>query len=113
MCTLPKDISLLLDYPLKLCTTTTIATYILSLVTGNVSQVDRVWTLMPTLYTLYWALLPLWPRASSAWGWGYLMPYVPDEAAHFAQDFSPRALLMLGLTVRTHHPLTVYPLLTP
>ena len=37
----------------------TLATYTASLITGNVSQVDRIWTIMPTLYTTYWALLPL------------------------------------------------------
>jgi hypothetical protein len=95
-----KDFNSLLDYPIKLCTATTVTTYVFSLVTGNVSQVDRVWTLMPTIYTAYWALLPLWPRGSASWGY-LLSPYVPDEAAHFARDFSPRALLMLGLTVRS------------
>jgi hypothetical protein len=94
----------LLDYPLKLCLATTLATYTVSLITGNVSQVDRIWTFMPTVYTAYWALLPLWPHGSA--GWGYLSPYVPEEAAHFAPDFSPRALLMLGLTVRYLLPLT-------
>ena len=94
-----QDFNSLLAYPLKLWTATTVTTYIFSLVTGNVSQVDRAWTLMPTMYTAYWALLPLWPHGSA--GWGYLSPYVPEEATHFARDFSPRALLMLGLTVRT------------
>ena len=93
-----QDFNLLLAYPLKLCTATTVTTYILSLITGNVSQVDRLWTFMPTMYIAYWALLPLWPHGSA--GWRYLSPYVPEEAAHFARDFSPRALLMLGLTVR-------------
>jgi hypothetical protein len=98
-----QDFNSLLDYPIKLCTATTVTTYIFSLITGNVSQVDRVWTLMPTIYTAYWALLPLWPQGSAAWVY-FLSPYVPDEAAHFATDFSPRALLMLGLTVRTFYP---------
>lgn len=91
-----QDFNLLLDYPIKQCLTTTLVTYIASLITGNVSQVDRIWTVMPTMYTAYWALLPLWPHGAS---WGYITPYVPEEAAHFARDFSPRALLMLGLTV--------------
>jgi hypothetical protein len=94
-----QDFNSLLDFPLKLCIATTATTYILSLITGNVSQVDRVWTIMPTIYTAYWALLPLWPHGNAAWG--YIFPYVPEEAAaaHFARDFSPRALLMLALTV--------------
>src|SRR6266852_8392793 len=101
-----QDFNAPLDYPIRLCTATTVTTYILSLITGNVSQVDRVWTLLPTIYTAYWALLPLWPRGSASWGY-LLSPSVPDEAAHFARDFSPRALLMLGLTVRSS--ITFYP----
>ena len=93
------ELTFLLAYPLKLCAATTLTTYILSIITGNVSQVDRVWTFLPTIYTAYWALLPLWPHKNESWR--YLAPYVPEEAGHLAQDFSPRALLMLGLTVRT------------
>ncbi len=94
-----QDFNSLLDYPLRLCTATTLTTYVLSLITGNVSQVDRVWTFMPAIYTAYWALLPLWPHGSAAWR--PLSPYVPEEATHFAREFSPRALLMLALTVRS------------
>jgi hypothetical protein len=94
-----QDFNSLLDYPLTLCIAMTVSTYIISLLTGNVSQVDRIWTIMPTIYTAYWALLPLW-RHGGASSWGYLSPYVPEEAAHLTRDFSPRALLMLGLTVR-------------
>ena len=97
-----QDFNALLDYPLKLCGATTLITYLLSIITGNVSQVDRVWTFLPTIYTAYWALLPLWPHNSA--NWRSLLPYVPDEASHFARDFSPRALLMLGLTVRIFSP---------
>lgn len=99
----PSDLNPLLDYPLKLCSAATVTTYVLSIITGNVSQVDRIWTFMPTLYTAYWALLPLWPSYDNR-GWKLLVPYVPEEATHFARDFSPRALLMLGLTVRTITP---------
>lgn len=95
----PTDLRPLLDYPLKLCAATTVTTYVLSIITGNVSQVDRVWTFLPTLYTAYWALLPLWPSYDDNKGWRLLAPYVPEEATHFARDFSPRALLMLGLAV--------------
>lgn len=94
-----QDLSSLLDYPIRLFAATAVTTYILSLITGNVSQVDRIWTFMPTLYTAYWALLPLWPRSNTAWGY-LLFPYVPVEATDFARDFRPRALLMLALTVR-------------
>ena len=96
-----QDFNSLLYYPIKICTATTVTTYIFSLITGNVSQVDRIWTFMPTLYTAYWALLPLWPRGNTTWGY-LLSPYVPKEAVHFALDFSPRALLMLALTVRNY-----------
>ncbi|KAH8983199.1 DUF1295-domain-containing protein [Lactarius akahatsu] len=92
------DLKPLLDYPLKLCAATTATTYVLSIITGNVSQVDRVWTFLPTVYTAYWALLPLWPSYDNK-GWRLLAPYVPEEATYFARDFSPRALLMLGLSV--------------
>ncbi|KAI0261534.1 hypothetical protein BC834DRAFT_895764 [Gloeopeniophorella convolvens] len=88
----------LLVYPLKLCGATTLTTYALSLLTGNVSQVDRLWTFLPTLYTAYWALLPLWPRGGAS-GWTFLAPHVPAEAHALAQEYSPRALLMLALTV--------------
>lgn len=93
-----QDFNSLLDYPLKFCGAITLTTYLLSIITGNVSQVDRLWVFLPTIYTAYWALLPLWPHNSSSWR--CLLPYVPDEASHFASDFSPRALLMLGLSVR-------------
>ncbi|KAI0292144.1 DUF1295-domain-containing protein [Russula brevipes] len=92
-----QDFNSLLAYPLRLCAASTATTYVLSIITGNVSQVDRVWTFLPTVYTAYWALLPLWPLDNKAWR--YLLPYVPEEASHLARNFSPRALLMLGLTV--------------
>ncbi|KAH9966237.1 hypothetical protein BGW80DRAFT_1342690 [Lactifluus volemus] len=88
--TSPPSLIFLLDYPIKLCATTTLC---------NVSQVDRVWTFLPTIYTAYWALLPFWPP-ESAESRRYLVPSVPQQAAHLARDFSPRVLLMLGLTVR-------------
>ncbi|KAI0312055.1 DUF1295-domain-containing protein [Amylostereum chailletii] len=89
----------LLVYPLKLCAATTVTTYVLSVITGNVSQVDRLWTFLPTIYTAYWALLPLWPRKNDA-GWRYLSPFVPEGGRPDVMDqFNPRALLMLGLTV--------------
>lgn len=34
------------------------------------------------------------------------MLFVPDEAGHFARHFNPRALLMLGLSVRALNYLT-------
>ncbi|KAI0346184.1 DUF1295-domain-containing protein [Trametopsis cervina] len=84
-----------LQWPVKICTYTTIACYVLSVATGNVSQVDRIWTFMPTIYTAYFALLPLWPRESPL----PLFPFTPAEVhASVAENWNPRALLMFGLT---------------
>lgn len=82
-------------WPVQFCLATTLITYVLSILTGNVSQVDRVWTLLPTIYTAYFALLPLWPRTSL-----FLLPCTP-ETIHdsFVGSFSSRALLMLALVV--------------
>jgi hypothetical protein len=83
-------------YPLKFCVATTVTVYILSLITGNVSQVDRVWTFLPTIYTAYYALLPLWPKQAIF----PLCPYTPTEVPSYIRyDYSPRALLMLSLVV--------------
>ena len=71
--------------------------YVVSEITGNVSQVDRVWALMPFVYATYFALLPLWPT-SSLLG---VYPYLPGNApAELSANYSPRALLMFVLTVR-------------
>ena len=43
-------------WPVKFCTYTTAACYILSVITGNVSQVDRVWTVSYGLF-LVWTIL--------------------------------------------------------
>jgi len=75
----------------------TAVSYVVSEVTGNVSQVDRLWALLPFIYATYFALLPLWP-ASSFFG---VFPYLPEDApAELSADYSPRALFMLVLTVR-------------
>ncbi|CCL98384.1 uncharacterized protein FIBRA_00379 [Fibroporia radiculosa] len=84
------------QWPVKFCTATTVAAFVLSVITGNVSQVDRVWTFLPTIYTAYFALLPLWPHKAPLPLW----PHTP-EVIHpsITQTYSPRALLMLGLVV--------------
>ncbi|TFK49556.1 DUF1295-domain-containing protein [Heliocybe sulcata] len=83
-------------WPLKFCAYTTLTCYVLSVITGNASQVDRVWTFLPTIYTAYYALLPLWPWSSPL----PLYPYVPrDVPRRIVMDMSPRALMMLGLQV--------------
>lgn len=83
-------------WPVQFCIFSTTTTYILSIITGNVSQVDRVWTFLPTIYTAYFALLPLWPSKPLL----PLFPYTPvDVNAQVAREWNPRALLMLGLQV--------------
>jgi steroid 5-alpha reductase family enzyme len=83
------------QWPIQFCVATTVTVYALSLITGNVSQVDRVWTFLPTIYTAYWALLPLWPTQLVMF-W----PYTPKELPlYLKEQYSPRALLMLSLVV--------------
>lgn len=85
-----------LDWPLQFCASTTAITYILSVVTSNVSQVDRVWTFLPSIYTAYFALLPWWPNEQPF----FLFPYTPKSIGWaVATTYSPRALLMLSLVV--------------
>ena len=83
-----------LHWPVQFCAFVTTATYVTSIITSNVSQVDRLWTFLPTIYTAYFALLPLWSKSQQA----FLIPYTPAELPQDAiKDYSPRALLMLGL----------------
>jgi len=74
----------------------TVVTYVLSILTGNLSQVDRVWTFLPTIYTVYYALLPLWPTIPPT----FLFPHILDTLpASLKETYSPRALLMTSLVV--------------
>lgn len=83
-------------WPLQFFVVNVIVSYVLSVVTGNVSQVDRVWTFVPTIYTAYYALLPLWPTKAPT----YLFPYTPNTIEwRMAESYSPRALLMFFLVV--------------
>lgn len=51
---------------------------------------------MPTIYTAYFALLPLWPRVSPL----PLFPFTPEGVSEgVATNWNPRALLMFGLQV--------------
>ncbi|KAJ4480055.1 DUF1295-domain-containing protein [Lentinula aciculospora] len=93
-------------YPFRLCIFLTATTYVTSVVTSNVSQVDRLWTFLPTIYTAYFALGPLWPKEplTIAGIWVPFIPFVPAELeAQFPRDatdsmtFSPRALILLSL----------------
>ncbi|TFK98662.1 hypothetical protein BDV98DRAFT_606692 [Pterulicium gracile] len=90
----------LLHYPLKLSLSSSVCVYVASLLTSNVSQVDRLWTVLPTVYTAYFALLPLWPRMSESETniKSWIIPFVPDDMTGPAVDeFHPRALMILAL----------------
>jgi len=78
-----------LDWAIQFCVFSTAANYIVSIITGNVAQVDRVWTFLPTIYTAYYALLPLFPTYQPF----LLFPYNPLGST----DYNPRALLMFAL----------------
>lgn len=87
-------------WPVKFCVAMTAVTYVLSILTGNVSQVDRVWTFLPTIYTVYYALLPLWPTIPPT----FLFPHTLDTLpASLKETYSPRALLMASLVVSTSY----------
>ncbi|KAJ4463248.1 hypothetical protein C8J55DRAFT_532254 [Lentinula edodes] len=94
-------------YPFSLCLFSTAVTYIASVLTSNVSQVDRLWTFLPTIYTAYFALAPLWPQEPTSIA-GIRIPFIPflpaQLQAQYPRDdltgsitFSPRALLILTL----------------
>ncbi|TFK27149.1 integral membrane protein [Coprinopsis marcescibilis] len=88
------DISPTLDWPAQFCVFSMTVTWVASLVTGNVSQVDRLWTFLPTIYAAYYAFLPLLPNEQPF----LLFPYAPKEFGWAtATSYSPRALLMFGV----------------
>ncbi|KAH7339122.1 DUF1295-domain-containing protein [Rhizoctonia solani] len=75
-----------LAFPVKFCIFNIIWTFLAGEITGNVSQVDRVWTFLPVLYSAYWGLyLPLYGHGDNAW--------IKE------QGISPRAALMAFLQV--------------
>ncbi|KAF9493418.1 DUF1295-domain-containing protein [Pleurotus eryngii] len=90
-------------WPLHFCAFSSAMTFVLSVLMGNVSQVDRVWTFLPTIYTAYYALLPVRPTTLTAtFKFWFLspnvVPYKPEDIRlQLVEDYSPRALLMLGL----------------
>ena len=89
-----------LQWPVGFMVGVTTVCYVTSEITGNVSQVDRLWALLPFVYTAYFSLLPLWPTSSFLG----VFPYLPENAPpELSADYSPRALLMLVLTVRRFH----------
>ncbi|KAJ7454846.1 hypothetical protein FB451DRAFT_1279580 [Mycena latifolia] len=83
------------EWPVQFCIFTTAATYVASIITSNVSQVDRLWTFLPTIYTAYFALLPLWPQEQPF----YLAPYTPAALGIAPGAYNPRALMMLSLII--------------
>ncbi|KAF9453448.1 DUF1295-domain-containing protein [Macrolepiota fuliginosa MF-IS2] len=84
------------DWPAQFCTAVTVICFVLSIITSNVSQVDRLWTFLPTIYTAYYALLPLWPNHQPF----PLVPYASKSLGHAVlKDYSPRAVLMLTLII--------------
>ena len=90
-----------LQWPVHFMAGVTTICYIVSEITGNVSQVDRLWAVLPFIYTTYFAFLPLWPTTSFLG----VFPYLPKNApVELSSDYSPRALLMFTLTVRRFIP---------
>ncbi|KAF9243550.1 hypothetical protein BU15DRAFT_86489 [Melanogaster broomeanus] len=68
----------------------TLATYVLSLLSGNYG------VSVPAIYTIYYALLPLWPRVPPTW----FFPYTPETVHESVSGtYSPRALVMMVLVV--------------
>lgn len=82
-------------WPFQFCLFCTVVTYIMSIATSNVSQVDRLWTFLPTIYTAYFALLPLFPNENEPRI--PLFPFVPSQIQSESIDWSPRALLLFFL----------------
>jgi steroid 5-alpha reductase family enzyme len=84
------------DWPVQFCTAVTAWCYVVSVITSNVSQVDRLWTFLPTIYTAYYAFLPILPNEQPF----FLVPYAPKSLGYSVlRDFSPRAVLMLTLII--------------
>ena len=100
MLELLNDLPLALQWPVNFMMGITAACYVVSEITGNVSQVDRLWAALPFIYATYFALLPLWPTSSFLG----ILPYLPESApAELSEGYSPRSLLMLVLTVCCFH----------
>jgi hypothetical protein len=89
-----------LQWPVHFVAGVTIICSVVSEITGNVSQVGRVWAILPFVCATYFALLPLWPTSSFLG----VFPYLPENApTALSADYSPRALLMSVLAVRRFH----------
>jgi steroid 5-alpha reductase family enzyme len=82
----PTGLDPTLAFPVKFCLFNIAWTFLAGEITGNVSQVDRVWTFLPVIYSAYWGLyLPLYGNGDNQW--------IKD------QGISPRAALMVLLQV--------------
>src|ERR1700722_3504305 len=95
-------VSPILHWPITFCLFTSAVAWALSVITSNLSQVDRIWTFLPTIYSFYFALLPLWPSSKHVpmFRGLSLVPYTPLEVDKAVQEeFSPRAVLMLIVVV--------------
>lgn len=83
-----------LDWPAQLCLLSTGVAWVASLITSNVSQVDRLWTFLPTIYTAYYTFLPALTNSQPF----LFVPYAPKELGWASvKDYSPRALLMFSI----------------
>ena len=86
-----------LQWPVRFMAGITAVCYVVSEITGNVSQVDRLWAVLPLVYAAYFSLFPLLPTSSFLG----ILPYLPEDApVELSAEYSSRALLMLVLTVR-------------
>jgi hypothetical protein len=87
-------------WPITFCLFSSTAIFALSIITSNVGGIDRVWTLLPTIYFAYFALMPLWPNDMDVprFKGVPLLPYTPQEV-DAGSRFRLRALLMLLLVV--------------
>lgn len=64
----PRGLDPTLAFPVKFCLFNILWTFVAGEVTGNVSQVDRVWTFLPVIYSAYWGwYLPLYDGEDNAW----------------------------------------------
>ncbi|EUC56506.1 integral membrane protein [Rhizoctonia solani AG-3 Rhs1AP] len=82
----PTGLDPTLAFPVKFCIFNILWTFLAGEITGNASQVDRVWTFLPVLYSAYWGwYLPFYGNEDNAW--------IKE------QGISPRAALMVLLQV--------------
>ncbi|KAG8737684.1 hypothetical protein FRC10_007938 [Ceratobasidium sp. 414] len=64
----PEGIDPTFSAPVKFCIFNIAWTFLAGEITGNVSQVDRVWTFLPVFYSAYWSLyLPLYGNEDNQW----------------------------------------------